>query len=273
VHLVVRMKTTPLLVALITIAGCRADEATIQGTLLDDDEAGWVWIDGETDRVQVAAGEFRLDNVVGDTIDLRFASDDGDEGRMRILGLRGGSTLTLDGVWIEDDWAFATAVGLEGSRVVEINRIRMAPAETLEGDLAIDGTLLAVSRGDDALIVRPSDDQLPDVRVVVTPATVIESVDGDPVSLSAVDFGDSMTVRGVAEGGYLMAAEIQFPRAVAVGAEPSSGEAGVDGSGDSSGGGPSDDDEVRVRDRDEDNRGRGRGPPRLGRTVGPRGRS
>jgi hypothetical protein len=267
------MKTTPLLVVLITIAGCRPDDSTIQGTLLDDDEAAWVWIDGETDRVEIAGGEFRLENVVGDTVDLRFASDDGDEGRMRILGLRGGSTLSLDGLWIEDDWAFVTSVGLEGSRVVEINRMRMAPAETLEGDLAIDGTLLALSGGEDALIVRPADDQLPDVRVVVTPATVIESVDGDPVSLSEIDFGDSLTVRGVAEGGYLMAAEIQFPRSVAVGAEPSSGEAGVDGSGDASGGGRNDADEARERDRDEDNRGRGRGPPRLGRTIGPPGRS
>ncbi|MEX2583559.1 MAG: hypothetical protein WD766_09800 [Gemmatimonadota bacterium] len=259
---------TSFLLTLVLLNGCGGGESIIEGTLLDGDDARWVWVEGAADRVPISSAEFRVEGVRGDTIDLRFADDDGDAGRMRILGLPDGSRLRLRQVWFEDERAFPTTIELGSGRAVEINRVRMASSDAQQGDLRTRGTLLASSADSDALLVRVVQGEGADLRVVINPATVVTGPDGAPASAERLEFGDSLTIAGSFAGGYLIASEITVPRSVAMGIE--AGDGSDDNDDRARGARDSDRDRARDDDDDYDEPGRRR---RFGRSVGGRGRS
>lgn len=247
------------LLAALAASGC-GRSVTVTGTMQDEDAVEAVWHYGGEERATVEAGAFRLEGLRGDPLDLRFTSEDGRHGRMEITGIGGGARVDLLGVWLEDGVAHASGVEMEGADRVTINGIRFAAPGSLPAELDERGLVLAIGRSGDALLVRPLNDGLPDLRVVVTPATEVVSPDGDPVSVGAAGVDDTVRVAGRTESGYLVATRLELPRRAAT----------------REGGGDDDDDDDDVRrgggidaDRERDDKpgrgkGRGRGRGRDG---------
>lgn len=241
-------------------SGC-GRTVTVTGTLDDADAVEAVWHFGGEERAVVDGGAFRLEGLSGEPIDLRFTSDEGVHARMEIRELAGGARVDLLGVWLEDGLAHASAVHLDGADLVTINGIRFAPAGALPRELDERGVVLAAGRSGDALLVRPLDESLPDLRVVVTPATEVVSPDGEPVPADGAEVGDTLRIAGRAERGYLVATRLELPRISALRDSGDGNDADDDGRdaaarerrGDESR------DRLESDDRREEGRGRGKG--------------
>jgi hypothetical protein len=205
-----RRTLTPLL--LCALAACGRGETVLSGTLAEGEEITHVWVLGGAERALVEADSFRVDAGREEALELRFAREEREVGRMELRGLPRGATLALRGVSVDDGLAFPRA--LEGGRAhrVEINGVRFATAAALPDRVDEPTTLLSRSRSGDALLVRPGGDRLPDLRVVVTPGTEIRTPDGDPASLERTDFGDTLRVTGVVENGFVIASQVVIPR-------------------------------------------------------------
>jgi hypothetical protein len=104
-------------------------------------------------------------------------------------------------------------VELSGARVVRVNGIRMMNPDALPGSVDAPGVVLAASSDRSALLVRPADDQLPDLRVVVTPTTTIINSDSLAADLRELSVGDSVHVHGPTERGFLVSDRITILRA------------------------------------------------------------
>lgn len=211
----------PLLLAL--LAGCGGAPATVQGALADDVRADSVWHFGGDARAELVADTFRLESLRGDTIDLRFTGGDGLHARMEIRDVRPGARVRLHGIWIDDEVAHASSVTLEGTDAVTINGIRMGDPTQLPAEVELEGLVLAASGSGDALLVRPLDGDLPDLRIVATPATNVRTPDGDPTDRDEASAGDTVRVVGATHAGYVVAAELVLPRR----SERRSGDAGT----------------------------------------------
>lgn len=205
------MRNPLCLLPILALAACGEDATALVGHLAEGTEATHVWVLGEPARAPVEADSFRLEGLTGELLDLRFAEGDEEVARMEIRGVRPGEGLRLRGVWFDDGVAYPAAV--EGPGVLTVNGLRMAGAE--EGDsrqVDATGTVLAVSDEGDALLVRREEGEGADLRVVVTPGTLVRTADGDPASAEGLEFGDSVRVMGPSESGYLVATELVVPR-------------------------------------------------------------
>lgn len=263
------------LAASLASAGCGGGSIEISGDLAEGEHADSVLHFGGAARVAVAGDSFRIQGLDGEVVDLRFVNDDGLHARMEIRDAPGGP-IHLRGIWMGRGAAYPSGVRIEGGGTITINGVRMADPEGMPGELEAAGVVLAASGSGDAMLVRPDADHLPDLRVVVTPATSVTSPDGDPVEVDRVEQGDSVTVRGPIQNGYLVASEVVLPRRSATRGERGDGDergdggerGGRDGDGDGNGGGgdrrgKEASDEERSGDRGRGKgkgRGRGRGP-------------
>jgi hypothetical protein len=223
-----RMRSAILLLSILAVAGCRDRSATVEGVLLDPGDATWVWAAGGAERQRIDDGAFSLGEVRGDTLDLRFATDDEEVGWMRIVGLTPGERIALDGIWFDDGRAFPTSVELGRGGVVAINAIRMSSSGQLNGAVELSATVLALDRSAEVLLARPEDERLPDVRVILPPGVSVRGEDGEPVTLEGLDFADPVTVRGSMEGAYLVATEVVRPRSLSGAAGSRSSGSAVD---------------------------------------------
>jgi hypothetical protein len=210
-----RISTVVWLLAF-SLAACRGDETVVQGTLADDVGVSRVWAVGGGQPAVVEADGFRIHGAPDGVLDLRFGDPEREVGRMSVHGLPAGSSLTLDGVWIDDNArAFPTSISISGPRVVTINETRWADAAHMPRDF--DGALvvLAASSDGERLIGRPTDDQLPDLRVARSAATLVRTADGDPLDRLRLRAGDTIRVRGVTDAGIVVGHEIVVAREVA----------------------------------------------------------
>lgn len=192
------------------LAACGRDAVSLRGSMAEGSDVSDVWVGGATERARVEADSFHLEALQGDSVELRFTDGKGEPAYMLLVGLPDGGDMRLDGIWVKDGLAFPARVSLPEAGVLTVNGLRMAGAELLPAQVDVEATLLAI--GDDALLVRPSNPQLPDLRVVVTPGTVARSPDGEPTRFGRLEFGDSLRVVGTAEQGYVVAAEVIVPR-------------------------------------------------------------
>lgn len=208
------------LASLLLLAACGGDAATLRGTLRADQLPGdgsdtlYVWTDPGR-RVAVLDGAFALEEVAPGAVTLGFAEGEDSIARMEIGGLPGG-VVELRGIRIdrESGLAFPAAVVPEGDAVVTVNGLRYGGR--LPERVEAEGAVLAVSGEADALLVRPADGGLPDLRVVVGPLTETLTPDGDPVSAREIEAGDSVRVVGETEAGYVLASRITVPREAAL---------------------------------------------------------
>lgn len=282
-------RTVLPLVHVALLAACGGGEgASVRGSFRAEELSGdalHVRLAGASARVQVVDGGFVMEGVAPGAVALRVGRGDETVARMKLEGVPEGGAVELRGIRIdgESGLAFPAGVGLEGAETVVVNGIRYA-AGPLPAELEAEGRVLAASRGGDALLVRPADAALPDLRVVVGPLTETTTPDGDPVPPEHLARGDTVTVAGSTRGGYLLASRIVAPRALAL-REAGAGEVAGDRGDDAAPSRPSpapprvrvessdadesrDRDESRGRDeskgRDEakgrdDGRGKGRG--------------
>lgn len=235
------------------LAAACGRSVTVTGTIDDDAGVEAVWHYEGDERSGLEADSFRLEGLRGDPIDLRFTGEDGLHARMEIRGAPAGGRIRLTDVWIEDGVAYPSHVALDGADFVVVNGLRMGDPGAWPAEVDVEGVVLAAGRSGGALVVRPLDDGLPDLRVVVTPATGVVSRDGEPVPGGAASTGDTVRVAGTTSGGYVIATELVLPRAAAV-------QAG-DREGDSDGP-PAASEREQPDSREQEGRGRGRGQNR-----------
>lgn len=207
------MHPKKLALVLITLAcGCGGSEATLTGTLAAEEGITHVWVLGEPERAEVVGDSFALAGLRAGNVELRFARDADEVGRMEIRELPASGRIRLREIGFEDGIAFPLAVEGDGAVRLEVNGVRLGSAAAYPADVDLRGTLLSRSRSGDALLVRPADAGLPDLRVVVTPGTEVRTEDGDPADLERTDFADTLRVVGVVEDGYVIAASVEVPR-------------------------------------------------------------
>jgi hypothetical protein len=213
------------------LIGCGGGEVEIRGDLEEGAAATHAWVVGGGIRTPVEEGAFALRAPRGEVVDLRLGTDDGELGRMELRELPGRGSLRLRRVWVDrgGGLAFPAEIGLDRGRFVEVNGIRMGDPRRLPARIDLDAEVLAVSGDAEALLVRPLEQRVPDLPVVVTPATEVSSPDGDPLTLRPVEAGDTLRIRAERTGGFLVALRIRVPRRTAVRDEVTGGsvEAGA----------------------------------------------
>lgn len=202
-----------LLFILSTSVACTGDRV-IEGTLLEDGTAERVWIDGSGEPMALLDSGFRFEGVRGDTINLLFDIGEEEPSSMQIVGIPGGAHVSLREIWFAEGLAFPNFVDSEGGRTLTVNGIRMGSTDGVMGELTADGTVLSLSRENGTLLLRPFDPQIPDLRVLLGAGAILETIDGDRMEFGRLSFGDTISVRGQAESGYLLATEIGMPRPI-----------------------------------------------------------
>jgi hypothetical protein len=88
----------------------------------------------------------------------------------------------------------------------------MANDGALPAEVDAHGAILALTDEHDAILFRPDDASLPDLRVVVGLGTETVTPDGDPVDLASLARGDSIRVKGRADHGFVVAERLTVPR-------------------------------------------------------------
>lgn len=192
-------------------AACGRDTLVLSGSLVPGSEVTEVFVLGDPARAAVEADSFRLEGIEGDTLDLRFAVRDGEPARMQLVGLPREGEIWLEGIWISDGVAHAARLHAARPEAVTVNGLRMRGVGTMPAQLDAEGTVLAVTRDGDALLLRPADEALPDLRVVITPGTLVRTVEGEPREAEELEAGDPVRVSGQGVEGYVVATEVVLP--------------------------------------------------------------
>ncbi|HEX5724217.1 MAG TPA: dienelactone hydrolase family protein, partial [Longimicrobiaceae bacterium] len=176
--------------------------------------AASVWAVEAEQGADVREGAFEIEGLVAGPVTLRLMAGGDTVGRIEIPDLPAGASVALRGLRVDQTsgLAFPASVELEGARAVLVNGIRMAPAGRVPSEVAVAGTVLAISDDADALLLRPDDAGLPDLRVVVGLATETVTPDGDPAEPAALAPGDSVRVEGRSDSGFVVASRLVVPR-------------------------------------------------------------
>jgi hypothetical protein len=203
-------------------AACQRRDVALGGTFRDPGLASDTTLTVRAVEAQreapVRAGAFELKGLVAGPVTLEVRSRGRAVARIDVPDLPPGAWLEMQGLRVDpaSGRAFPTSVDLRGAKVATVNGVRMAPADRLPGEVDVRGTVLATSDDGTALLLRAADSTLPDLRVVIMPTTQSATRDGDPVPLDHVARGDSLRVKGRRQGGFVLAAGIEVPRARAV---------------------------------------------------------
>ncbi|HEX8245765.1 MAG TPA: hypothetical protein VF541_19790, partial [Longimicrobium sp.] len=134
--------------------------------------------------------------------------------------LPGGSTVELRRLRVDDatHLAFPESVGLTGADLVMVNGVRMGREARVPAQVDAPGRVLAISPQHDALLLRPDDGALPDLRVVIGFAAETVTPAGDAVEIGRVRAGDSIRVQGRGDQGFVVATKLIVPREVSAAA-------------------------------------------------------
>ncbi|HEX2081352.1 MAG TPA: hypothetical protein VHG08_26850 [Longimicrobium sp.] len=290
-----RKRTTALGLALAAAAcGGGSDGATVEGTFAPGLSPTGVWV-VESERSERADSTgFRLADVTPGPLSLRLLDGADTAGVLNLSGLEPGARVRLRELRVDPQsgFAFPRVVELEGAPVVMVNGLRMAPASRVPREVDVRGAVLGWSSDVGAMLVRPDDARLPDLRVFVGVATDVVGEDGGGADPIAIQPGDSVRVQGRSDQGYVVASRITVPTRIAASAgdgvddgdpDAASGDGGDGGDGGGGGGAQDASDDgagavsriprggsltpppppppgdVRGRGRDREERGKGRG--------------
>lgn len=197
-----RSAASALLLPLLLLAqGCSDDTLTVRGYLLPGSDATDVYVVGEPIRSPVEGDSFLVRGITGDVVELEFAEGDERRGRMTITDWSASPVVIRD-ILLDDE---AHPGRLAGEAAARINGIRMAPEASLPAVVAVETVVLAAARQGDAFVARPRDAELPDLRVVITPGTVLEGSEAGELELR---YGDMVRVEGAVESGYVVATRL-----------------------------------------------------------------
>ncbi len=194
------MRTLPALAVLLAACGSGAETISVKGDFADPAAApGRVYALEARVDAEVRDGAFELGGLATSPISLRMVQNGDTVGQVELTELAPGTGVVLHGLRTDarSGRAFPATVEVSGARVVRVNGIRMMSPAALPAAINTRGVVLAASSDRAALLVRPADAGLPDLRVVVTPITVAE--------LRSLAIGDSVHVRGPTESGFVVA--------------------------------------------------------------------
>jgi hypothetical protein len=235
-----RMRAFVFCVSILTAAACGNGGGTV--TLRGDFPASEsiptsvVAVEAEQEA-EVAAGGFELAGLTPGPVTLRLVREGETLGTLAVGNLPAGSTLALRGLRVDPETrrAFPTTVEVDGPGLVRINGLRMGPAGALPAEVDERGVVLATSMGSGILLLRPDDAALPDLRVLLSPATETLTPDGDPVVVDALAAGDSVRVEGRTDSGIVVATRLTVPRHLAIAESEGDVSAASGGGGSASG--------------------------------------
>ncbi|HEX8432309.1 MAG TPA: hypothetical protein VF625_13555 [Longimicrobium sp.] len=204
------MRTLHAIAAVALLSGCGDDAAgiAVRGDFAPGARAPTSVYALEAGRAAEVGDEgFSLADLSTAPISLRLLVDGDTAGRIDLPDLPDGAELTLHGLRMDaaSGRAFPADVEIKGASSVMVNGIRMMNSSALPGSVDATGVVLAASADRAALLIRPTDDRLPDLRVVVTQTTATVTPDSQSAVLSAVSVGDSVRVQGPTDHGFVLA--------------------------------------------------------------------
>jgi hypothetical protein len=228
----------------LALASCGSAESTIslRGDFPASDAMPTRVLAVEAQReAEVSGGAFSLAELTAGPATLLFLRDTDTVGAMSLGNLRAGAEVELRGLRVDEATGRAFPASLEaaGAEMVTVNGVRMAPERRLPRRVDAAGTVLAISDAADALLLRPDDASIPDLRVVIDPGTESVSPDGDPVPAENLAPGDSVRVEGATHRGLVLATRLTVPRRVALTTQAAPVDGTPSGDGESGDGGGS----------------------------------
>lgn len=165
-------------------------------------------------EVEVRRGTFDLRGLSAGPVTLRLVRGVDTVGSVMLQNVPAGTRLELRGLRTDTGTrrAFPRALALEGPPLLLVNGIRMAADDAVPAAVDAPGTVLSASEDGAALLVRPADAALPDLRVVTGLGTETITPDSTPVEPAALGRGDSVRVEGRPDGGFVVATRITVLR-------------------------------------------------------------
>jgi hypothetical protein len=204
-----------MMVPALALAACGggADGAVVEGTFAPGMRADGVWVVESERREDADSSGFRVADLTPGPVTLRLMRGADTAAMLNVSGLPAGARVRLEELRVDGDsrYAFPRAVELDGADLVTVNGVRLAPAGRIPREVDVRAAVLGWSSDVGALLVRPDDARMPDLRVVVGAATQVVGTDGggaDPVNIRA---GDSVRVEGRSDEGYVVASRITVP--------------------------------------------------------------
>jgi hypothetical protein len=207
------------LVLLASLAACGGEEgATVAGNFAPgagSPTSVWV-VEAERSADADTAG-FSIADLVAGPASMRLMRGSDTAGVLNVGSLPSGSKLTLHGLRVDEasGLAFPRSVELDGADAVVVNGIRMAPEGRVPENVDAGGAVLGWAPEPGAMLLRPQNASLPDLRVIVGPTTELVGTDGGQAAASAITPGDSVQVEGRFENGYVLASRITIPSRIA----------------------------------------------------------
>ncbi|MFL5382046.1 MAG: hypothetical protein ACJ8GN_05990 [Longimicrobiaceae bacterium] len=210
---------------LIVLAACggAADRVSIRGDFADSASAPTLVRAVEAEReAEVKGGAFELRDLSAGPATLRLVRGADTAGTLALDNAPAGAAVALHGLRTDarSGRAFPRTVELTGAELLVVNGVRMASDARIPAEVDAHGAVLALSGEHDALLFRPDDASLPDLRVVVGLSAGAVTLDGDPADLASLARGDSLRVKGRADRGFVVAERLTLSRRAALGAAP-----------------------------------------------------
>jgi hypothetical protein len=233
------------MVPALALAACGGGEdgAAVEGTFAPGLAPTGVWV-VESERGEPAdSGGFRLADLTPGPVSLRLMNGSDTAAVLNLSGLAPGARLRLEGLRVdrESGLAFPRTVQLDGGDAVTVNGLRMASPGRVPREVDVRGSVLAWSSDAGALLVRPDEARLPDLRVVVSAATELVGEDGGGADVTMLEPGDSIRVEGRSDNGYVLASRITVPTRIATLPGTGDDDSAVDEASDAEGDGGTDD--------------------------------
>lgn len=212
------------------LAGCDdgAERVSIRGDFADTAAVPTSVFAVEAGReVEVRRGAFDLRDLSAGPVTLRLVRGVDTVGSVLLQNVPAGTRLGLHGLRTDGPTrrAFPRSLALEGPPLLLVNGLRMAADDAVPAAVDTRGTVLTASDDGAALLVRPADAALPDLRVVLGLGTETVTPDSTPVEPTTLGRGDSVRVEGRADGAFVVATRLTVYRhgagrvATAAGAE------------------------------------------------------
>ena len=217
------MRAFFLLVFAVSACGGGADRVSIRGDFADSASAAALVRAVEAEReAEVKGGAFELRGLAAGPATLRLVRGADTAVTLALDNAPAGAGVVLHGLRTDarSGRAFPRAVELTGVDLLLVNGVRMANNATLPAEVDAHGAILALTDERDAILFRPDDAALPDLRVVVGLATETVTPDGDQIDVMSLGRGDSVRVKGRADQGFVVAERLTVPRRFALDAAP-----------------------------------------------------
>jgi hypothetical protein len=224
----------------LALAACGGGDegAAVEGTFAPGLSASGVWV-VESERSEPAdSAGFRVADLTPGPATLRLMRGSDTAGILNLSGLGPGTRVRLRELRVDSrsGFAFPRSVEVDGAPVVIVNGLRMAPEGRVPREVDVRASVLGWSPDAGALLVRPDDARLPDLRVVVGMATEVVGTDGGGADATTLQPGDSVSVLGRSEAGYVIATRLTLPTRIGE-AEQTGGGGDNAASGEEGGGG------------------------------------